>query len=419
MGLGELGRGRFFAAVPLFQRAATLDPNFAMAYYCLGMASLNGGDKEHQDEYSRKAYSLISRVSEYERYLISSGYYQSTGDLYKDVDVYRLAIADYPHAWGFHNGLSADLIDLGQFEDGLMEDLVALELQPNVEPPYRRLLDAYMCLGRLSDARNLAEKARLQGIDGARIHQRFLEMAYIEDDQAAAAREVHWFAGRPEEYLSFGLQAADLNLLGLRSESGKFYKRAAQTARMQGLPSVAAGFEEADARADALLGNCGTVRRLGRHALALAMCGETAQAEKFIAETSKAFQMARSGMRFNYQRFAPLLNSSAIGLLRRWSYWYPPCLSSMLTRRRYTSEVRHICICVRARKVRSSFRKFWITAVPVGAILGFIRIGDSIIRFPPLVWREHLCSKEIPLSRRRHTTVFSHSGRQRILTLPF
>ena len=69
----------------------------------------------------------------------------------------------------------------------------------------------------------------------------------------------------------------------------KLYKRAAETALRQGLRDVAAGFEEADARADALSGNCQTVRRLGRPALALAMCGDAAQAEKLAAETSKRF----------------------------------------------------------------------------------------------------------------------------------
>jgi tetratricopeptide (TPR) repeat protein len=67
------------------------------------------------------------------------------------------------------------------------------------------------------------------------------------------------------------------------------YQRAAETARRRGLPDVAAGFEEADARADALSGNCRTVRQLGRPALALAMCGDAAQAEKLAAETSKRF----------------------------------------------------------------------------------------------------------------------------------
>jgi hypothetical protein len=55
----------------------------------------------------------------------------------------------------------------------------------------------------------------------------------------------------------------------------------------RGLPAVADEFEEADARADALAGNCETVRGLGRPAQALAMCGDAAQAEKLAAETSK------------------------------------------------------------------------------------------------------------------------------------
>jgi tetratricopeptide (TPR) repeat protein len=144
-----------------------------------------------------------------------------------------------------------------------------------------------MCLDRLGEAKELAPKARALGIDGARIHQRFLEMAYIEGDQAAATVEIQWFAGKPVEYISFGLQAANRNVLGQRRESSKLYHRAAETALRQGLQSVAAEFEEADARADALSGNCRTADHLGRPALALALCGDSAQADKLAAETSK------------------------------------------------------------------------------------------------------------------------------------
>jgi hypothetical protein len=146
-----------------------------------------------------------------------------------------------------------------------------------------------MCLDRLEEARKAAESVRTKGFDGARIHQRFLEMAYIEGNQAAVTRETSWYAGKPEEYLSFGLQAANRNVLGQRLESSKLYKKAADTALRRGLRDVAAGFDEADARADALSGNCRTVQRLGRPALALAMCGDTARAEKLAGETSKRF----------------------------------------------------------------------------------------------------------------------------------
>jgi eukaryotic-like serine/threonine-protein kinase len=288
-GKAVLTQGRFLAARPLFERAIALDPNFAMAYYYVAIAFNNAGDTARQVEYDRKAFALIDRVSEYERVSIAGGYYDSTGELDKAMDAYRRGSENYPRVWGFPNNLSENHINLGEFEEGLKEGQAANELQPNAEPPYRRLLDAYICLDRLDEARKVAERARIQGINGARIHQRFLEMAYIEGDQAAVSREIQWYAGKPEEYLSLGLQAAHLNVLGRRRESSKLYKRAAETALRPGLRNVAADFEEADARADALSGNCETARRLGRPAVALALCGDTAKAEKLAAETSQLF----------------------------------------------------------------------------------------------------------------------------------
>jgi serine/threonine protein kinase/tetratricopeptide (TPR) repeat protein len=288
-GFSQMAQGQFLAAVPSFERAIALDPNFAMAYFMLGIAFNNAGDTERSREYTQKAFGFIDRVSQFERDSIAPTYYSFNGQSEKTIDAYRLSIQNYPRFWGFHNDLSNDYIELGQFEEGLKEGQEATALQANVEPPYRRQLDAYMCLDRLAEAKQLAEKLRVRGLGGARIHQRFLEIAYVEGDDAAAAREIQWFAGKPAEYLSFGLQAANQNALGRRRESSKLYQRAAETARRHELQNAAAEFEEADARADALSGNCQTVRRLGRPALALAMCGDAAQAEKLAGETSKLF----------------------------------------------------------------------------------------------------------------------------------
>lgn len=85
------------------------------------------------------------------------------------------------------------------------------------------------------------------------------------------------------------MQAADRNVHGQRRESHQLFQRAAETALRRGLRDAASEFEEADAHADALAGNCRTARRLGRPAVALAMCGDAAQAEKLAAETSKLF----------------------------------------------------------------------------------------------------------------------------------
>jgi serine/threonine protein kinase/Tfp pilus assembly protein PilF len=288
-GMSEMEQGRFLAAAPLFERAAGLDPNFAMAYEFVSVAFDNAGDLAMSREYSRKAFALIDRVSEHERVSIAGSYYGDSGELDKEMEAFRLGIRNYPRWWGFHNNLSECLIAQGQYEEGLREGLEAARLEPKVEPPYRRQLDAYMCLNRLAEARQLEEKLRQSGLGGARIHQRFLELAYVDDDKTAIDRETQWFAGKPEEYLSLGLQAANRNLLGKRRESHELFQRAADKAGHLGLHNVAAEFEEADAQADALLGNCQTLRRLGRPALALAICGDAAQAEKLAAETSKLF----------------------------------------------------------------------------------------------------------------------------------
>ncbi len=286
-GLSIMGQGHFRAAIPLFERAIAIDPNFAMAYYLRGIAYEQAGDMERSAEDAKQAFSLVDRVSETERTDITAYYYRFTGELDKEIDAWQLSARNYPRNWGPHNQLSVTYIDIGQFEEGLREGQQSARLEPHVEPPWRRQLDALMCLNRLPEAEAVASKVRTLGLDGSRIHQRFLELAYLQDDRPSITREIQWFSGKPEEYLSFGLQAAYLNMHGQRRESSEQYQRAAETARRQGLRYVAEDFEDADARADALAGSCQSSRRLGRPALALAICGETAEAEKLAAQGSK------------------------------------------------------------------------------------------------------------------------------------
>ena len=184
-GLDVMSKGHYMAAIPQFRRAIAIDPNFTMAYYLLGIAYEQTGDIERSAEYAKRAFSMVDRVSEAERTGITAYYYRATGELDKEIDAYQTAVRNnYPRKWGFHNQISVTYIDMGQFEEGLNEGLEAVRLQPNVEPPYRRVLDAYICLDRLPEADRVAAKVRALGIDGSRIHQRFLELAYVEDDRA-------------------------------------------------------------------------------------------------------------------------------------------------------------------------------------------------------------------------------------------
>jgi tetratricopeptide (TPR) repeat protein len=286
----ELTQGHFLAAVPLLQRATALDPNFAMAYHYLSMASYNAGDLAGSCAPARKALVLADRVSEFERDHVVAEYYgDCTTELDKEAEALQSGRRNYPRDWGFPNELSANYFLVGKFEEALKEGQEALRLAPSVEQPYRRLLDAYMRLDRLGEAKEVAKKARAQGIDGANVHRRFLELAFIEDDRVAAEKEIQWFAGRPEEYFSFGLQAKQADSLGQRRKAKELYRRASETALRRDLSGIASDFRASDALAGALTGDCQTARRLASSPLALALCGVSGQAEELAAVTSKLF----------------------------------------------------------------------------------------------------------------------------------
>ena len=292
-------------------------------------------------------------------------------------------------------------------------------MQANVEPPYRRQLDAYICLDRLAEAKQLAEKLRAQGLGGARIHQRFLEIAYVEGDDAAAAREIQWFAGKPVEYLSFGLQAANRNALGQRRESSKLYQRAAETARRHGLRNVAAEFEEADARADALSGNCQTVRRLGRPALALAMCGDAAQAEKLAEETSKLFpngtlwnavQLPAIRAAIALKRDQPAKAVELLASASPYERAYPDAV--YLRGLAYLGLHKGAEAAAEFREDRGSQRR------QLGQYLATTPIGDSSIRFPTWGWRAAPCSLATRRKPEKRFRSSSHSGKTPTRTSP-
>src|SRR4029077_16528742 len=86
----------FAAAVPLFQRAISLDPNFAMAYARLASSYSNSGQTARAAENIRKAYELRERVGERERLYIASHYENFvTGNLEAARETYELWAQTY------------------------------------------------------------------------------------------------------------------------------------------------------------------------------------------------------------------------------------------------------------------------------------------------------------------------------------
>jgi eukaryotic-like serine/threonine-protein kinase len=119
------------AAVPFFQRAIYLDPNFSIAYARLGTCYRLLGEPTLAAENTRKAYDLRERASELEKFYIASHYYQhTTGELEKARQVYELWAQSYPRDWARASAETAVSSMQGQHEEGLIEAREELRLNP-------------------------------------------------------------------------------------------------------------------------------------------------------------------------------------------------------------------------------------------------------------------------------------------------
>ena len=85
------------AALPYYQRAIELDPNFAMGYSAVGDDYFNLGEVARASEYFTKAFQLREHASEREKLEITADYYQTvTGELDKAAQTYQEEIESYP-----------------------------------------------------------------------------------------------------------------------------------------------------------------------------------------------------------------------------------------------------------------------------------------------------------------------------------
>ena len=110
------------AAISFFQRAVSLDPNFAMAYARLGTNYNNLRQTARAAESTRKAYELRERVSEREKLYIVSHYENFvTGNLEATRKTYELWAQTYPRDDVPTGNLGIIYLYLGDYEKALAE----------------------------------------------------------------------------------------------------------------------------------------------------------------------------------------------------------------------------------------------------------------------------------------------------------
>ncbi len=136
------------AAIPFFQHAIELDPNFAAAYSALGVSYSNLREPGLASENLRKAYDLRDRVSEREKFRITATYYLLvTGELEKAIQNYELWAQTYPRSSEPYGNLGVDYTFLGDYQKAVAASLEDLRLNPGSAAAYTNLVGHVFRLG--------------------------------------------------------------------------------------------------------------------------------------------------------------------------------------------------------------------------------------------------------------------------------
>ena len=180
--------GREVAALPFFQRAVELDPNFAMAYARISVVYDNTLDFSRSFEYARRAYDLRERVSEHERYYITARYQTMTGDVGGLHKTYELWKETYPRDTAPRNNLAILLSQEGQHEAAVKEALEANRVDPSSPFAFANLCGGYTALNKLAEARAVAERGVEARPGYGELWACLYTVAYLEHDEAAMRR---------------------------------------------------------------------------------------------------------------------------------------------------------------------------------------------------------------------------------------
>src|ERR1700675_1680915 len=213
LGDAKHNAGEELAAIPNYQRAVEIDPNFAMAYARLGTVYSNLGQTQLSEQNRQKVFELRDRASEREKLYIMSHYYADSGQLDKGITAYELYIQTYPRDSIPFNNLAVIYNELGQSATALEKAKHAVELDPDMMNGYGQVASAYAGLNRIEEARATLNTALQHKGSTAGSHAYLAALDWCEGREADIEKELQTASATPDgqlEALKFrtGLAAA-------------------------------------------------------------------------------------------------------------------------------------------------------------------------------------------------------------------
>ena len=295
------------AAIPFFQRAVDIDPQFALAYARLGHAQATGtGASDLAAANIGTAYKLRDRVSDSEKFFIASTYDMDvTGNLERAQQTFELWAQTYPREIPPHGFLAGTIYPiLGKYDKAVEEGKKQIELAPDVGFAYVNSAYSLLHVGRLEEAEKVLQRA-----DELKLEQPFFfviryAIAFLGGDQAGVEREVNQTQGESGAEDLLSAQAASALAYSGRLDQAILKSRQAADLALQAKQrNRAAGFEAGPALWEALFGNAQAAKegamavlelskdRDAKYgaAFALALAGEAGQAEEVAKDLGRIF----------------------------------------------------------------------------------------------------------------------------------
>ena len=208
LGDAKHAAGDDLGAIPNYQQAIEIDPNFAMAYARLGTVYSNLGQTAQSEQNRQKAFELRDRASEREKLYIMSHYYADSGQLDKGITAYELYRQTYPRDSTPYNNLAVIYNQLGQFDNALENGKKAIELDPDALSGYGQVIQAYCGLNRVEEARATISAALQRKGSTKSYHIALASLDWAEGKDSDIEKELQSASGDPNsEFEVLGFRA--------------------------------------------------------------------------------------------------------------------------------------------------------------------------------------------------------------------
>jgi eukaryotic-like serine/threonine-protein kinase len=293
------------AAIPFFQKAIALDPNFAMAYLRLGGSYQPLSELELCAENTRKAYELRERTSESEKLEITSFYdLVVTGNLDAARTSSQLWAQTYPRDENPQANLWIVYTFMGDYEKAHEAALEAVKINANSGNNYVNLMYSYQWLNQLDQAKRAGQEAHARGVDSPWFPLLLYNIAFLEQDAAVMQQQAANAMGKTgvENQMLF-LESETAAYGGEFARSRQLTQQAADSAQRASEKETAAEYLAHAAVREALAGSVDFAKQDAEAALALAsgrqvdpmsalaigLAGDPAKAGRLVSDLAKRY----------------------------------------------------------------------------------------------------------------------------------